>query len=56
MPLGKPGVMTVLFRCQGMLSLVQKTAGMNAHDVYTELGLTRRSYIGKKAISFLEAT
>jgi len=42
MPLEKPGVMMVLLRCQGMLSLVQKTAEMNAHDIYTELGLTRR--------------
>ncbi len=56
MPLEKPGVIMILFRGHGMLLLVQKTAGMNAHDVYTELGLTRRSYIGKKAISFLEAT
>lgn len=46
----------ILFRCHGMLSLVQKTAEMNAHDIYTELGLTRRSYIGKKAIPPLEAT
>lgn len=44
------------FVATGVLSLVQKTAEMNAHDIYTELGLTRRSYVGKKAIPPLRAT